>query len=280
VFSPYYAAARRRGPTAAAGHCAFNVVLHSGARRCWSMTERGATSLQRTPDRLGIGPSHIRWDGGALRFGIDERTFPWPGRIRGEIRFFPDGPSAPRQLLDERGAHTWHPLAPRGRVEVDFAQPRLQWNGEGYFDSNRGTEPLERAFRHWHWSRWSMDDGTLLQYDVERRNADPLALLLRQRGAGFEPLPPLQLQSLPASRWGIARSAPADEGHRPEVLQTLVDAPFYARSLVSSRFEGKPVIGFHESLSLDRFDSRWVQCLLPFRMPRHAVARRDWPPTR
>jgi len=24
----------------------------------------------------------------------------------------------------------------------------------------------------------------------------------------------------------------------------------------------------HESLSLERFDSRWVQALLPFRMPR------------
>jgi carotenoid 1,2-hydratase len=30
------------------------------------------------------------------------------------------------------------------------------------------------------------------------------------------------------------------------------------------------VRAMHESLSLARFDSRWVQTLLPFRMPRSA----------
>ncbi|HBM14153.1 MAG TPA: carotenoid 1,2-hydratase, partial [Rhodospirillaceae bacterium] len=28
--------------------------------------------------------------------------------------------------------------------------------------------------------------------------------------------------------------------------------------------------GVHESLNLDRFNKRWVQVLLPFRMPRRA----------
>jgi hypothetical protein len=30
---------------------------------------------------------------------------------------------------------------------------------------------------------------------------------------------------------------------------------------------------FHESVSLDRFDSRWVQALLPVRLPRRPLAR-------
>jgi carotenoid 1,2-hydratase len=37
---------------------------------------------------------------------------------------------------------------------------------------------------------------------------------------------------------------------------------------VASQLLGQPVVAMHESLSLDRFRSRWVQMLLPFRMPR------------
>jgi carotenoid 1,2-hydratase len=52
------------------------------------------------------------------------------------------------------------------------------------------------------------------------------------------------------------------------VVRTLVDAPFYARALLSTRIAGQAVTAVHESLNLDRFRSRWVQSLLPFRMPR------------
>jgi carotenoid 1,2-hydratase len=40
--------------------------------------------------------------------------------------------------------------------------------------------------------------------------------------------------------------------------------------VLSQRLLGEDVIAVHESLSLDRFRSRWVQALLPFRMPRRA----------
>jgi carotenoid 1,2-hydratase len=52
------------------------------------------------------------------------------------------------------------------------------------------------------------------------------------------------------------------------VVRTLTDAPFYARSLVRTRWLGEAVTAMHESLSLQRFDSAWVQAMLPFRMPR------------
>jgi carotenoid 1,2-hydratase len=51
-------------------------------------------------------------------------------------------------------------------------------------------------------------------------------------------------------------------------VRTAEDAPFYARSLLDSKLLGEPVSAVHESLSLDRFNARWVQLLLPFRMPR------------
>jgi carotenoid 1,2-hydratase len=49
-------------------------------------------------------------------------------------------------------------------------------------------------------------------------------------------------------------------------MATLLDAPFYARSLVETRLRGLRVASMHESLSLTRFDARWVRALLPFRM--------------
>ena len=76
--------------------------------------------------------------------------------------------------------------------------------------------------------------------------------------------PPVALQS---TRWGISRSTRAERGDA-RVVRTLEDTPFYARSLLSTRLLDTSVVAVHESLSLDRFASRWVKVLLPFRMPR------------
>jgi carotenoid 1,2-hydratase len=58
------------------------------------------------------------------------------------------------------------------------------------------------------------------------------------------------------------------------VRQTLEDAPFYSRSLLQTQLLGSPATAIHESLDLDRFASRWVQCLLPFRMPRRILVKK------
>ena len=52
------------------------------------------------------------------------------------------------------------------------------------------------------------------------------------------------------------------------LARTLEDTPFYARSLVGTRLFGHAATSVHESLDLDRFRSRIVQAMLPFRMPR------------
>jgi carotenoid 1,2-hydratase len=52
------------------------------------------------------------------------------------------------------------------------------------------------------------------------------------------------------------------------IVKTLESAPFYARSLISTRMQGQRAFAVHESLSLGRFRSAWVQAMLPFRMPR------------
>jgi carotenoid 1,2-hydratase len=64
------------------------------------------------------------------------------------------------------------------------------------------------------------------------------------------------------------RGTQCEAGHQARVVETLEDTPFYARSLVETRLAGETATCVHESLSLDRFDSRIVQLMLPFRMPR------------
>jgi carotenoid 1,2-hydratase len=52
-----------------------------------------------------------------------------------------------------------------------------------------------------------------------------------------------------------------------QLLRTLVDAPFYARSLFDTGRPGAPdrVRGVHEVVDLARFTRRTTQFMLPFR---------------
>ena len=52
------------------------------------------------------------------------------------------------------------------------------------------------------------------------------------------------------------------------VQETLEDAPFYARSMLSSGLLGEKVISMHETLNVPRLTSLMVRMMLPFRMPR------------
>ena len=54
----------------------------------------------------------------------------------------------------------------------------------------------------------------------------------------------------------------------PEVPYTLSDMGDDAIGLLDHLGIDKPLTAMHESLCLDRFSRRWVQTLLPFRMPR------------
>ena len=51
----------------------------------------------------------------------------------------------------------------------------------------------------------------------------------------------------------------------PHLVATLADTPFYSRNLIAVRIAGCEATAVHESLSLDRFASRFVQFLLRFR---------------
>lgn len=270
VFSPYYAWSRRKGRGDPTDHCSVNVVLTGPGGNRWCMTERGRSALKTAPDHIAIGPSAMHWDGNCLTVEIEEMGVPVPQRVRGRVRLYPSAISGFRPTLDPAGRHRWWPIAPLSQVEVSFDKPDLAWSGAGYFDSNRGDEPLEAAFRDWDWCRGNVGDGAAILYNVNHRDGGSQSIAVRIRADGtatrFEPPP---RASLPPCRWWrIGRETRCEDGGTASVRETLVDAPFYARSVVDTRLLGQRVTAMHESLSMDRFTAPWVQMLLPFRMPR------------
>lgn len=272
VFSPFYAAARRRGVAEAIDHSAFNVAFYGRTRR-WAMTERGRGAIERTADSFRVGPSRMHWQDGALVIVVDELTVPIPSRMRGTIRVHPVAFTGYGATLDAAGHHRWRPIAPHARVELDFQAPALRWSGHGYLDSNNGDEPLEAGFTSWHWSRSRQPDGTTrVFYDTQRRDGSTQQLALQFDAHGTVttcPAPPEV--TLPPTLWRIDRRIrAADDLVRH--MQVVEDTPFYARSMTLGTDPAAPQL-VHESLSLDRFDSRWVQTLLPFRMRRERARR-------
>ncbi len=269
VFSPYYAAMRRR-PMGGdpLHHLSLNVAIYGEGKR-WCMTERGRDSLQRDKTRLQIGPSSLEWDGDSLIIHIDEITVPFPRRLRGTVRVHPTAVLGQAYPLDPAGRHHWEPIAPCARVEVDLNRPSLRWSGHGYLDSNRGDEPLEARFRRWDWSRTALKHGAAVLYDVTRRDGDGPVLGLRfDPAGGVEPFEPPPRIKLPKTMWRVERETRVDPQGGARVLATLEDTPFYARSALETKLLGETATAMHESLCLDRFNSRWVQMLLPFRIPR------------
>jgi carotenoid 1,2-hydratase len=269
VFSPYYAFARRHGRRDPLNHCALNVALYNENRKRWAMTERGRARLCRSASSLAIGPSRVAWNGDVLTIQIEEMTAPLPSYLRGIVRIYPKALTNRAFSLDATGRHRWMPIAPCAHVEVLMSQPSLHWSGSGYVDTNSGDEPIEDAFQSWNWSRADLRGGTAALYDVTRRGGQraQLALLFNPAGQVEEFTPPPQVE-LPYTAWKIARQTRANDAHPVRVVKTLESAPFYARSLISTSLLGQQALAIHESLSLDRFNSRWVQALLPFRMPR------------
>ncbi len=263
MFSPYYAWSGRRAPE---DHCAINVALYGGGAR-WSMTERGAGALARSTNSFAVGPSALHWDGQGLDIDIDEICAPLPRRLIGRVRL--DAETLNRQSfeLESQGRHFWRPIAPLARVSVEMKHPAIQWRGHAYFDTNRGDEPLEAGFSSWHWSRARLREGTRVFYESENRRGGQtaLSLIFTESGEWVE-RPAPGVVPLPQTLWRLPRLTRSERPAR--VLETLEDAPFYARSRIAHRVDGEDAISMHESLDLDRFANPVVKAMLPFRMPR------------
>lgn len=245
-----------------------NAVLYRPRGGCWAMTERGRNALSRTAERLVIGPSRMQWDGAELAIEVDEIAVPLPRRMRGRILLRPQALAGEAIAIDPAGRHHWRPIAPQAAVSVAFERPSLAWTGTAYIDSNFGSVPLEQDFQSWNWSRRHDANGTTVFYDIATREGAARSLAFHFDAMGRRrDTEPAQAFDLPRGLWGVTRRVRAP-GSDVRLLRTLEDAPFYTRSLVHAQAADGIETTVHESLSLDRFARRWVQVLLPFRMPR------------
>ncbi|MBS0377485.1 MAG: hypothetical protein JSS29_03280 [Proteobacteria bacterium] len=271
VFSPRFVRAQRHGAVPPCTHAALNAALYSPQRHRWALTEYPEGELLEGGAALRLGKNALRWDQGTLDIEVDEREAPVPRRLRARIEVRPGIASDLTWPLDEAGAHGWHPLAPQARVRVEVPGGP-HWNGTGYLDCNRGAGALGDSFHGWSWLRAHGAARTTVVYETTAatRGAVPRRHLLRFSAGGDRVSigAPPAAQPLARTRWGIERSVACDAGSTPRLLRTLEDTPFYARSLVETRLLGERMSAVHESLSLARFQSRWVQALLPFRSRR------------
>ncbi len=254
-----------------------NVALYAPHGNRWAMTERGRRALRRGPRSVRIGESAMEWSGDGLAIDIDEMAVPrppaeWlPQRLCGTVRLVPDVITNAVTAIGVGDRHIWYPIAPLSRIEASFTEPYgFQWSGHGYFDSNWGTEPLEAGFVHWDWARTRLTDGSAaIVYDSQRRDGSRQRLGLRFGADGsddrFEP--PESIDMKPGF-WGVARGVPCAAGHKPVLVRTLEDSPFYNRSIIETHILGETARFMHESFSGRRFASPIVKMMLPFRMPR------------
>lgn len=237
------------------------------------MTDRGAQALRLSPDELRVGPSRMFWDGARLIVDIDEATLPHPGRLRGQVVVEPSAITSAELPLAPDGSHVWRPFAPVSRVTVDLDKPGWTWSGHGYFDANFGTAALEDDFSYWTWGRFPAGDGSVCFYDAMRRDGSELGVGVLFDAAGrAEAITPPPKAPLSRSLWAVRRETRADAGYRPKQVKAMLDAPFYTRSAVRTRFGGQETVGVHEALDLDRFASRLLKPMLAVKVPR----RRGW----
>jgi len=247
-----------------------NVSLWQKNRYLWAFTERGRKTVERGPQHISIGPSCLSWDGNEFLVSLRELAWPIPRRIEGQIRIIPTQLGNRSVLLDGAGWHRWRPIAPHATVDVQMSRPFMRWSGHAYLDQNTGMEPLEDTFSSWTWSRARLSRETAIFYDLERREEGSLSVALRAKSDGTieemtDPPPPAEC---PATRWRLARSTRADAGQVPELLRTMEDGPFYARSLWQSRVRGESATVLQESLDLDRLCKPWARLMIPYRNPR------------
>ncbi|MCL3883091.1 carotenoid 1,2-hydratase [Marivita sp. GX14005] len=270
VFSPWYAWSGRGDPE---DHCCINVVT-SGPGARFAMTDRGRGALRRSRDCLTIGPSSMRWDGARLIIDLNEISgLPRVARLRGRVTVTPSALTSVELPLTADGAHVWRPFAPICRIDVDLDAPERAWSGHGYFDANFGTRPLERDFRFWTWGRFPARDGALCVYDAHLRGGASAerAFHFNPNGSAEETAAPPRTR-FGHSGWRLPLEMRADAGHAPRIVTSMLDAPFYARSVVETRLGGETVTGMHEALDLDRYASALIKPMLAMRVPR----RKRW----
>ncbi len=272
VFSPWYAWSGRRDPQ---NHACFNVATYGPGGR-FTMTDRGRPALRQSRDTLQVGPSAMHWNGRQLVITVDEISSPpLISRVRGTITLTPQAITGMEVALTPDNRHIWRPFAPTARIEVNLTQGH-RWQGHGYFDANFGTAALEADFKYWTWGRFPLRDRAVCFYDATRMDGSTLAMGVEVMPDGtVRQISPPPIKALKRTNWLLKRETRADVGTAPRQVMPMLDAPFYARSVVETTIDGEISHGVHEALDLTRFRQPWLKYMLAVRVPR----RSQWTPT-
>ncbi len=290
VFSPHYARSRRKTSVARPeDHVAVNLALYErGKAHTWVFSEYGARALSLGGDEVRIGESSFaKKDGGAGEIRIVDQTVATRRAVRGSISFSPEEGPLTGDYVNLAPRHEWRAHVPRARVRVSFDS--FQFEGTGYHDENRGTEPLDRAFASWSWGRFHQEDATRVFFDMEKKSPR-LERSLLSIETGHPPL----IERLPRRRmrgrlssWlaplpeDYESGARADGSRRHVAIRTLLEpAPFYARFLGSSAAEasGVETIGMVEHISFDRTTHPIVERMIGLRLARPEKGSYGWIP--
>ncbi len=246
-------------------HCGFNVVVHGPGVDAWALSAYGRSAVVREHNSVQIGASQIVRDADGFSIHIEERTM-LGLPIRGRVRLNAAAWQPVEQTLDGAGRHRWWPVVPLGHVEVELDNPRLRFAGTGYHDANRGNEALEQAFTGWRWTRGSDGERAAILYDVWDRDgtSHELGFECDRHGQLVELSAPGRVE-LASSRWRLPRTTRADREGAASIRQTLVDAPFYARTWIELALGGRRLDAMHEVVDLSKFTRATTQLMLPFR---------------
>ncbi|MCY4179964.1 MAG: carotenoid 1,2-hydratase, partial [Litoreibacter sp.] len=268
VFSPWYHWSGRGNP---ANNCCINVATYGPGGR-FTMTDRGVSALRRNDTTFEVGPSSMRWTGSELVIEINEvSSLPLVSRVRGRITVTPTALTEVELPLTRDGAHVWRPFAPTSRIKVELEAKGWQFDGHGYFDANFGTRPLEADFSYWTWGRYPTRAGSTCFYDATRRDGTALDAAI-----SFDPDGRAQMIDAPPSKrfartlWALRRETRSDPGTKARQIKSMLDAPFYSRSVVETQINGEVVQGVHEALDLNRYAQPLLKPMLAVRVPRRA----------
>ena len=268
VFSPWYRWSGRRDPH---NNVCINVATYGPGGR-FTMTDRGRSALRQSADTFTVGPSSLHWTGTELVIDINELAAPpIPGRVQGQVVITPSAVTKDELPLCADGGHVWRPFAPVSDIKVDLNSAGWQWSGHGYFDANFGTRALEADFDSWTWGRYPTKAGSTCFYDATRRDGSILAAAIgfdQDGTARMMDAPPLT--GFCRSLWAVKRETRADPGTMPKQVKPMLDAPFYARSMVETTLNSETTVGVHEALDLRRFRSSLLMPMLACRVPRRA----------
>ena len=269
MFSPWYHWSGRGDPE---DHCCINFATY-GKGGVFTMTDRGRDALALSPNKFSAGPSSVIWRDGSLHFEIDERAAPPQfGQVRARVKVTPSAVTRAELPLTPDGAHVWRPFAPVARIEVDMARRGWTWSGHGYFDANFGIRPLEADFDTWTWGRFPTRTGALCFYDAMRRDGTRASHAIEaQRDGATREVPLPEEQAFSRTLWRLPRTTRSD-GAAPRQVQPMLDAPFYARSMVETTIGEDRVMGVHEALDLRRYGNPLIKPMIALRVPR----RKRW----